>query len=164
MKNKYFKYIIVSVAIIILDQISKILVSNFFDENTSITIIPCLFDFVFVKNTGAAFSIFSGKTAVLGVVSVVFCVFLGLYWYITKPNSQLVNWSFALLFAGAFGNAIDRVFRGSVVDFIQASFIDFPVFNVADIAIVFGAIALMVYYLLFDKDVKKNGKNSTNGV
>lgn len=164
MKNKYFKYIITIIAVVFLDQLTKVLVSNTFTEKTSITVIPYLFDFVFVKNTGAAFSIFSGKTAILGVVSVLFCIVLGIYWYITKPISKMVNWAFALLFGGAFANAIDRVFRGSVIDFIQATFIDFPVFNVADIAIVTGATAIVIYYLFFDKDTKKNGKDSSKRI
>ncbi len=163
MKNKYSKYILATIIIIFLDQITKLIVEHTFSEHTSITIIPHLFDFVFVKNTGAAFSIFSGKTAILGVISVIFCIALSLYWYVIKPESRLVNWSFALLFAGAFGNAIDRVFRGSVVDFIQTAFMNFPVFNVADIAITFGAIALMIYFLLFDKSGGKNGKDITSG-
>ena len=59
--------------------------------------------------------------------------------------------SLMLMFAGALGNAIDRIFRGYVVDFIETTFISFPVFNIADIAITVGAVLLIIYILFFDK-------------
>ena len=59
--------------------------------------------------------------------------------------------SLVLMFAGAFANAIDRIFRGFVIDFIETTFIAFPVFNIADIAITIGAALLIVYILFFDK-------------
>ena len=68
-----------------------------------------------------------------------------------------------LLLAGAFGNAIDRLFRGYVVDFIQTVFIRFPVFNVADIAITFGAMLLIIYLLFFDGKEEKYGEVNSDG-
>ena len=65
-----------------------------------------------------------------------------------------------MMFAGAFGNAIDRIFRGFVVDYIQTTFINFPVFNIADIGITVGAALLVLYVILFDKE-DKNEKNNT---
>ena len=73
-----------------------------------------------------------------------------------------------MMFAGAFGNAIDRIFRGFVIDYIQTSFINFPVFNIADIGITVGAILLVVYFIWFDKedknaDVKINAAEENKG-
>ena len=59
-----------------------------------------------------------------------------------------------MMFAGALGNAIDRVFYGYVVDFIAVRFIDFPVFNIADMAITIGAALVIIYVIFFDKDTK----------
>ena len=90
--------------------------------------------------------------AIVMTVSVLFCVGMGIFWYIKKPQNKLFCTALTLLFAGALGNAIDRIIRGFVVDFISTAFMTFPVFNIADIAITFGAVLLFVYILLFDKD------------
>lgn len=142
----------IATAVIALDQVAKILITTFLDKTSCIHVIPYLFDFVYVKNTGAAFSMFSKNTGLLSLVSVLFCVGVLVYWYKKKPQHRLLKTSLTLLFAGALGNAIDRIFRGFVVDFISTAFMEFPVFNVADISIVFGAIALIVYLTFFEKE------------
>ena len=68
-----------------------------------------------------------------------------------------------LLFSGAFANAVDRIFRGYVVDFIETSFIRFPVFNIADIAITLGTVFLMIYLIFFDKDKPENIQAEKSG-
>ena len=145
-------WIIIAAAIVIIDQIAKLLVIANISPTDCFHIIPGLFDFVYVKNTGAAFSILSGNTGLLSIISVLFCVGMGIFWYIKKPQNKLFCTALTLLFAGALGNAIDRIIRGFVVDFISTAFMTFPVFNIADIAITFGAVLLFVYILLFDKD------------
>ena len=149
-------------AVIALDQVAKILVTAFLDKTSCIHVIPYLFDFVYVKNTGAAFSMFSENTVFLSIVSVLFCAGVLVYWYRKKPQHPLLKTSLTLLFAGALGNAIDRIFRGFVVDFISTAFMEFPVFNIADIAIVFGAIALIVYMTFFEKE-ECDGENNSDG-
>ncbi|MBQ7976709.1 MAG: signal peptidase II, partial [Clostridia bacterium] len=57
-----------------------------------------------------------------------------------------------LIFAGALGNGLDRIFRGYVIDFIETAFINFPVFNIADISITIGAIVLVIYVMFLEKD------------
>ncbi len=152
---KKYRYILIAVAVIILDQAAKLLVLKYLAPNSTFHIIPKLFDFVFVKNTGAAFSILSEHTAVLGIVSVLFCAGVVVYLHKKKPESVLMRTSLALLFAGAFGNAVDRIFRGYVIDFISTVFMNFPVFNVADIAITFGAALLVIYLIWFDKEAEE---------
>ncbi|MBQ6907240.1 MAG: signal peptidase II [Clostridia bacterium] len=160
MRFKDTKWIFLILVIIILDQTIKLFVAGNLSSTDSMVIIPHILNFIYVKNTGAAFSIFSDKTAVLGVVSILFCIGVTAYWYIKKPKSELLKFSLSLLLAGAVGNAIDRIARGFVVDFIEATFIKFPVFNIADISITFGTVFLMIYLLFFDKDGSKNGENS----
>lgn len=145
-------WIITAGAIVALDQIAKILVTTFLDKTDCVRVIPYLFDFVYVENTGAAFSMLSGKTGFLGIVSVLFCIGVLVYWLKKKPEHPLMKTALTMLFAGALGNAIDRIFRGFVVDFISTSFMDFPVFNVADISIVFGAILLVIYVMFYEKE------------
>lgn len=113
--------------------------------------IPHITDFVFVKNTGAAFSILSGKVSLLSAISILFCIGVVVYMIWKRPKSPLLCTALTLIFSGALGNAIDRLAYGYVVDFIRLSFINFPVFNIADIAITVGAGLIVVYEVFFDK-------------
>ena len=149
---------ILSVLLVVLDRLTKFLTVKNLDFGESITVIPKLLDFTYVKNTGAAFSILENATWVLSIISVLFCV--GAVWYFIrkKPESKILKTALALIFAGALGNAIDRIFLGYVIDFIEVTFISFPVFNVADVAITVGAVLLIFYELFFNPEVKK-GEN-----
>ena len=149
---------IIGVLIVVIDQLAKILVEKNLSASDSIHAIPHLFDFVYVKNTGAAFSILSDSTVLVGIISILFCIGVGAYWFVKKPQQPILIMTMTLLLAGAFGNAVDRLFRGYVVDFIQTAFMRFPVFNVADIAITAGAVLLIIYLLFFEE-----GKDSDNG-
>ena len=115
-----------------------------------------LIDFTYVQNTGAAFSIMSGKMGVLSIVSVAFCISVVVYWILKRPTQRLLCISLAMIFGGALGNAVDRIFYGFVVDFIETTFIDFPVFNIADIGITVGVALLMIHFIFFDKE-ESNG-------
>ena len=147
-----FIYILFAALIIGIDRISKILVEIYISDDQVISVIPKLFSFVYTENTGAAFSILSDKTWFLSLVSIIFCIGVVIFWIIKKPQNRLLCMSVAMIFAGALGNSIDRVMYGHVVDFIRTDFIDFPIFNVADISITIGAILMMVYVIFFDRD------------
>ena len=149
---------ILAASIVGLDQLTKYLVVHKIPSGTDISAIPGVIDFTYVKNPGAAFSMFSEHTWLLSIISVVFCVGIAVYVIMKKPESKLLKTALTLVFAGALGNAIDRIFVGSVVDFIETVFIDFPVFNVADISVCIGATLLVIYVLFFeDKKEKDNG-------
>ena len=151
-------WIILSLLIVLLDQGTKLLVIQNIAPTDTIPVIPQVFNLVYVKNTGAAFSLLSGKTFFLSLISLAVCV--GIVWFLIKnqPKSRLMLIAASLILGGAIGNMIDRMFRGSVVDFFEVLLIEFPVFNVADIAITIGAVLLMIYVLFFDRE-KKNGEN-----
>ena len=155
-------WMIIAASIVIIDQVAKLLVIANIGPTDCFHIIPGLFDFVYVKNTGAAFSILSDNTMLLSLVSVLFCIGVIVFWYIKKPKDKLFCLSLTMLFAGALGNAIDRIIRGFVVDFISTAFISFPVFNIADIAITGGAAVLIIYMLFFDKDEKDGETDSSD--
>ena len=143
-----------AVLLVILDQAVKIWVSNGISATDSIKVIPGIIDFVYVKNKGAAFSFLASKSygiTILSVVSLIFCIGVVVYICVKKPKNKLLMTSLTLMFSGALGNALDRIFRGYVVDFIETTFISFPVFNIADIAITVGAFLLIIYILFFDK-------------
>lgn len=144
-------FLIISVIVLVgVDQLTKYLAVAQLAPNGSITAIPSFLNFTYVENRGAAFGILQDAKwffLVLALVGVGIIV-----WYILKrPHNFLLRSSLSLIAAGALGNAIDRLARGFVVDFIQLSFIDFPVFNVADICICVGAVLLAVYVIFFDK-------------
>lgn len=108
-----------------------------------------VFDIRLVHNTGGAWGIFSDSTFALGVFSLAVCLAITAFFIVTiKDTSALQCVSFALIVAGGIGNAIDRFMQGYVTDFIEFSFIDFPVFNVADIGVTCG-FALLVLAVIF---------------
>lgn len=147
-------WLIIAVLIIIADQVTKYFVVSGMNVGDTAFGILNLFDITYVQNKGAAFSLLSGKISFLSVISVVFCIGVLIYWIKKKPTHQLLCTSLTMMFAGALGNAVDRIFRGFVIDYIQTLFINFPVFNIADIGITVGAILLVIYFIWFDKEGK----------
>ncbi len=143
-------WLIISLVLIGADQAIKYLVINNIALTDTIEVIPDILNIVYVKNTGAAFSILSGRTYILSIVSFVVCVVLVWYLIKKKPSSKLLLVSLGMILGGAAGNLIDRVARQFVVDYIEVCFITFPVFNLADMAITIGAALLMIYVIFFD--------------
>ncbi|MBD2548101.1 signal peptidase II [Microcystis elabens FACHB-917] len=118
-----------------LDQLSKGWAVEHLATGTVQPLLPGLLQLQRVSNTGAAFSLFAGAPNQLGLVSAL--VSLGLlFWILWRPPAGL--WSvlaLGLLLGGAVGNGIDRWRQGAVVDFLEFVPIDFPIFNLADVAI-----------------------------
>ena len=85
------------------------------------------------------------------VVTALAIIVMPIFLYKYRNLHWMFGLSLSLIIGGAIGNMIDRIFLGYVVDFIQATFIDFPVFNVADICVVCGAIMMFVYVAFIDK-------------
>lgn len=152
--------VIIFIAIlIIIDQITKFLAIKNLKPLGSISIIDKVFSLTFVENRGAAFGIFQGKTVILSIITIIIVAGI-IYFYLKLPNSKIYNlikFSLVLIISGAIGNLIDRLIRGYVVDFFHATFINFPVFNIADIYVVVGAflMAIIVIFFVKDDEVKK---------
>ena len=127
-----------------LDRFTKALAVALPDERT---LIPGILRWIYVENTGMAFSLFSGQSWMLGVVSVT-AVVAG--WLVLR-RYQLSGWSrtaAALMIGGALGNAYDRLALGYVVDMLDITLFPFAVFNIADAALVVGTV-LMAYCIVF---------------
>ena len=155
---------ICGVLCLVLDQVTKYLVSSNMVYGESFPIIKGLFNLTYINNGGAAFGMLQGKTWLL--LSLTFFMMLICIGMIIKKTyrTPLIYWSVMFILAGGIGNMIDRVFRGGqVVDFIETAFIDFPVFNVADISVCVGA-GLMFLYFLIDimKSLRKNKPTTEN--
>lgn len=142
-------YLILAAALTALDQVVKVLVRANIPLGGSVPLIPHVMDLTYVQNTGAAFSLFAGHTWALGLVSLVMSVLLAAA--LVKPvfRHPAGRVCLAVVLAGAVGNLIDRFALGFVTDMFRTLFIRFAVFNVADICVVVGGIALCVYLLFF---------------
>lgn len=145
-------FALVAAAWIAFDRFTKAWADTAAPGDVLIEDIAGLFEFRLVHNTGAAWGIFSDSTFALGVFSVIVCVFLlvVLFTHIRKNAGLVQTFGLALVFAGGAGNAVDRLSYSYVIDFINAKFIDFPVFNVADIGVTCGIAIFLVAMLLHD--------------
>ena len=142
-----------------LDQITKYLTVANIPLYENIPFIPGLLDLTYVQNTGAAFSSFEGQQWLFALI---FAVFTGLIIWEYRKNTMgftsLEKWCIAVIYGGGLGNMIDRVRMGYVVDMIETTFIEFPVFNVADCFITCGTIAMIAHLILFNKEFWKDTK------
>ena len=141
-KNQTKLYFIsCSFFIIILDQFTKYLM--FYNYNKFLNKDFLLFRLDFVKNYGAAFNIFSGNRIFLSCISIIFSILLT-YLILRKNSLNSIDlYSYSFILGGTIGNGMDRILRGFVIDFINLNFINFPVFNIADISINIGFIFLL---------------------
>ena len=150
--------LIAAVLLVAVDQITKYIALTQLKPIGSVTFIDGFMDFTFVENRGAAFGIFSGKTWLLLVISIIICAVL--VWAMTKmPKTKeyrKLRVTFVLILSGAVGNIIDRALRGYVVDFFEFTFIKWPVFNMADIYVVVGTSVMAVIIMFFMKDETEN--------
>ncbi len=137
--------------VILFDVLSKYLVVQLLlPLERSVTVIPGILDFTYVENRGAAFGMLSNSRWIFMTVSVVF-IFVLIYVLKQKYSANaLYTVSLCLFLGGGIGNMIDRIFLGYVVDFIEFTFVDFAVFNIADSAISVGAVLFVVYLIFFD--------------
>ncbi len=137
------KIITSGVICVIIDQIIKALIINFYNIGESTTIIKNFFSITYVQNNGAAFSILSGNRVLLIGITIiaVLCIY---YFLIKDEKKNLVL--YGILYGGIIGNFIDRIFRESVVDFLDFKIFgyNYPVFNLADSFIVIGIIIMVI--------------------
>ena len=138
--------IILSLIFLIIDQITKILVIKFLPLSGSIEIIKNFFYIIPTNNTGAAFSILIGQRIFLILITITILIFLIQYIKKNKIERKLDIISFSFIIGGSLGNLIDRIIRGSVIDFISLKLgnYNFPIFNIADTLIVVGVILLLL--------------------
>ncbi len=139
------RFAAIAAAVVILDQLTKALVRAWLDERETW---PEGFDLIrisHVENSGAAFGILQGGGPFLIASSILGAVIVLVFLRAAPPGDRLYETALALVLGGAIGNLIDRVFRGTVTDFIDPT--HYPAFNIADSSIVVGVIALAVLSL-----------------
>ncbi len=134
------------VFIILFDQLTKLLVVHNMELNDSVPLISDVFEIHYIQNTGMAWGLFSGKTWLLAIVSGVMLVAL-IYVYHNISEGRyyrLLRILLICIVGGAYGNLLDRLRLGYVVDFLYFKLINFPVFNVADIFVTVSVILLII--------------------
>ena len=141
---------LISLAVVAADQLTKYLVRANMDLGQSIPHTGFV-RLTYATNTGGAFGLFANQTFLLALAAVIAIAALVLYLRYLPPSSRLLKVGLGLLLGGAVGNLIDRVRLGEVTDFIDIG--AWPVFNLADSAIVVGTV-LIVFYLLFEAPVR----------
>ncbi|MBR6361141.1 MAG: signal peptidase II [Clostridia bacterium] len=147
--------------LVFLDRIAKIAAVRAFGAGETKEFLFGLFQFRYTENTGAAFSSFADNKIVLIVFTalvIILCLFLLLT---NKVKAKIPAVCLVMIVSGGIGNLIDRIANGFVVDFIEPLFMNFAVFNVADIFITCGAILLMCYEvatLIKEKQAGRSGE------
>ncbi len=152
------KYGWIAAGTVIADQAVKFACAGLAER---VTLIPGVLALTYAENTGMAFSLFSGRAWLLGLVSAA-CILAG--WVILRRFrlGRVSRIAAMLMLGGAVGNMIDRLFRGFVVDMFEALFVEFAIFNVADAALTVGA-TLLAFSLIFRPDEWREKHDGCNG-
>ena len=152
--KKHIKIFSLIIILIIADQLTKLWALADLRGSEGIPVISGVFELQYLENRGAAFGILQDKQILFLLITVAVAVLLT-YIYIRIPEERKytpLRICYVLLMAGAFGNLIDRVARGYVVDFFYFKLIDFPIFNVADIYVTTATAALLLLLCFFYKE------------
>ncbi|WP_249029959.1 signal peptidase II [Tannockella kyphosi] len=149
-KKSIVFYLISIIGILVVDQLTKVIVEASMQLASSHTIIDKFFYFTYAQNKGAAWSMLEGHVSLFILIGFVAGIGMIFYFLKTKENEILTRFGLVLAFAGMIGNVIDRVRLGYVVDFIDFIILgyDFPIFNVADMALVIGLGLVILEVLL----------------
>ena len=152
-RSRWIRGIFLILFLTIIDRLTKVWAAKTLTQGFDIAIIPGVLELHYLENTGAAFSILTGKVLFLGIITVLMCVLI-VFFMIKTPAERIYSpfwYCLVCLFAGALGNFYDRIFYHYVVDFISFVLINFPIFNVADIYVTV-SMAVLVILILFVYD------------
>lgn len=151
------KILLIFVITLFLDQLTKSLVQAFIKLEYSLEIIKNFFSLTYVNNYGAAWSILSNKNTFLIIISIISLVIIYRFMYVFNKNKRN-SVAFGLLFGGISGNLIDRTLLGYVRDFLDFKIFNYnyPIFNIADCAVVIGVILLIIAIFKGEDKVENN--------
>ncbi|WP_283678729.1 signal peptidase II [Lentilactobacillus sp. Marseille-Q4993] len=138
-----FLYIGLIAILIAIDQVVKHLIVVNLQLGQTTSIIDGILSFTHLNNTGAAWSVLSGHQFIFVVIGIIALIVIA-YMMFKFRNDNWYMFSLVLLFAGAAGNIIDRIRLGHVVDMFQLDFINFPIFNCADMFLTVGILLLAI--------------------
>lgn len=142
--------IVIILILTICDQLLKSWVASSIVLGGSKQLIPGIIELTNLRNSGAAWSIFEGQQTFFTIITIVAIIVIGYFiWQYRKNIPMLIGLS--LIMAGTIGNFIDRLRQGYVVDIFETTFINFPIFNIADMCLTIGVIWLIIC-ILKEKD------------
>jgi len=142
--------IVIILILTICDQLLKSWVASSIVLGGSKQLIPGIIELTNLRNSGAAWSIFEGQQTFFTIITIVAIIVIGYFiWQYRKNIPMLIGLS--LIMAGTIGNFIDRLRQGDVVDMFETTFINFPIFNIADMCLTLGVIWLIIC-ILKEKD------------
>ncbi len=145
--NNKFNFIAITF-LLFLDQYSKYIIEMNNDKLSNKDFIFLTIEYL--RNDGAAFNIFSGNRIFLSTISIISSIVL--YYLIIHKGTNVINrYGLSFILAGSIGNGIDRIINGSVIDFINIKYFNFPIFNFADLYINIGVFILIIGYLKYKK-------------
>ena len=153
-KSKYFLFIGLALLVVLIDQFSKAAAVTYLDEYVRNIVIKDFFSLTLVFNDGAAWSLFSGRTLFLIIITVV--SLLTIYQILYKSRTKFAIISGSIFVGGIIGNLIDRIETGRVIDFLDFNIFgyNFPIFNLADTFIFIGVITLSIALYLEERNEK----------
>lgn len=142
--------IVIILILTICDQLLKSWVASSIVLGSSKQLIPGIIELTNLRNSGAAWSIFEGQQTFFTIITIIAIIVIGYFiWQYRKNIPMLIGLS--LIMAGTIGNFIDRLRQGYVVDMFETTFINFPIFNIADMCLTIGVIWLIIC-ILKEKD------------
>ncbi len=143
-------FYLIAFGVVIIDQLIKFFVHKFMFLGQSIPLLNGVLKLTYVRNTGAAFSLFKGFSPYLVIISIIVILAVIIFHYKISPKRVLMQTGLAFVLGGSFGNLIDRLVRSYVIDYIDVTV--WPVFNFADIMINIGVI--LIAFRLFVEEGK----------
>lgn len=158
MKNKFWYFL--ALGLFVLDLITKYATDGLNIVGTNVFV-----DIISVHNYGASWGMMAGHGVLFIVLGIIFVIGMFCYDFLVKKDYHENGWFFVgfnLILAGIMGNVYDRIIFGYVRDFISCAFIDFPVFNVADVCLTIGTGSMLVWLLFFCGKPRKNLKGQNN--
>ena len=152
----------IALGVIALDQGSKCLAVRYLAPSGPVTLIPGVLGLSYAENTGMAFSMFAGRSWLLGLCSLGLLV---LAWLFLRRYElgKVAGAAAMLMLGGAVGNLVDRFFTGYVVDMFEVLLFRFAIFNVADVALTLGAVLLGITILWMPKEWREKKHGDTTG-
>lgn len=142
-------YVLLILAIVVCDQLVKMLVVSQIPLNHSVVEVNGILSFAHIRNYGAAWSSLIGQRWFFFIISVVALAVM-VYFFYKKHSDWKYALGLSLMIGGTLGNFIDRIRLGYVVDMFELDFCNFPIFNVADVALTLGVIMILIALLKDD--------------
>lgn len=151
-----FLYFILTTILVTVDQITKYLTVQNIGLYEVKEVIPNFLSFTYIQNSGAAWSLLEGKMWFFYIITIIVLAFLLYYLYTEGRKDKILGIILSIVLSGTIGNFIDRLIFQYVVDMIRLEFINFPIFNVADMLLTIGVAALLIYSIYEERNLINN--------